>query len=117
MAAPDAAATADAAIDVCIAGGGIGGLAVALALQRKGVRCRVYERDAEFDDRRRGYGLTLSHLQALTELGVAGACRAADAASEAHWLFRADGRVLGYVTALVLLLLLLLLLLATCCCY
>jgi 2-polyprenyl-6-methoxyphenol hydroxylase-like FAD-dependent oxidoreductase len=40
-------------------GGGIGGCALALALQQRGLRCAVYERDASFDERQQGYGLTM----------------------------------------------------------
>lgn len=35
-------------IDVAVVGGGIGGLSVALALTRRGFRCRVFEKDAAF---------------------------------------------------------------------
>ena len=44
-------------VDVIIVGGGVGGLAAALALQQRGVRCAVYERDEDCEQRR-GYGLS-----------------------------------------------------------
>ena len=37
-------------------GGGIGGLALALACLHRGIRCTVYERDINFDERSQGYG-------------------------------------------------------------
>ena len=41
-------------VDVAIIGGGIGGLALALALQQRGVRCAVYERDNSIGERSQG---------------------------------------------------------------
>eukprot|EP00931_Biecheleriopsis_adriatica_P064486 TRINITY_DN39260_c0_g1_i3.p1 TRINITY_DN39260_c0_g1~~TRINITY_DN39260_c0_g1_i3.p1 ORF type:complete len:447 (-),score=47.77 TRINITY_DN39260_c0_g1_i3:652-1992(-) len=59
-----------AKLSVAIIGGGIGGLALALALQHRGVSCRVFERDAHFDERRQGYGLTMQQgTSALKALG------------------------------------------------
>ena len=46
---------------IAIVGGGIAGLGAALALQQKGFRVKVYERDLLFEDRRQGYGLTLTN--------------------------------------------------------
>ena len=43
---------------IAIIGGGIAGSALALALQRKGFRVRVFERDPTFNSRKQGYGLT-----------------------------------------------------------
>lgn len=45
-------------ITVAIIGGGIGGFALAAALQHRNINCVVYERDVEFDERKQGYGLT-----------------------------------------------------------
>ena len=80
-----------------IVGGGIGGLATALALQLKGVRCVVYERD-EHCDQRRGYGLTLSNPASLAALGLEEACRDVNSScvSDCHWTFDEHGHVLGY---------------------
>ena len=68
-------AASSAADPVVIIGGGIGGLAVAVALQARGVACHVYERDGGWDLERRGYGLTLGPTcaAALTSLGLGGA--------------------------------------------
>ena len=85
---------------VGIIGGGIGGLALAVALQSRGVRCIVFERDGGWDERRRGYGLTLGPtcLAALSVLGLEKEVRAIDRActSDCHWVFDPSGRVLGY---------------------
>ena len=49
----------DVDVDVAIVGGGIGGPALALALQKVGItRVAVFERDASHDERSQGYGLT-----------------------------------------------------------
>ena len=37
-------------IDIAVLGGGIGGLALALALTRRGFRCRVFEKDPAFGE-------------------------------------------------------------------
>jgi salicylate hydroxylase len=44
---------------VAIAGGGIGGLALAIALQQRNIPVTIYERDTSFHQRQQGYGLTL----------------------------------------------------------
>lgn len=43
-------------IHVAIVGGGIGGFGLAVALQQRGIRFTVYEKDNSFDERRQGYG-------------------------------------------------------------
>jgi salicylate hydroxylase len=88
----------DDGLRVVIAGGGLGGLALCLALQKAGISARVYERDAQFDDRRQGYGLTLTNSKkgALAELGVLEACIKQDCPSCWHWVLDPKGHVLGY---------------------
>ena len=84
---------------VAIVGGGIGGLALALALQRgsPGAHVRVYERDAHVDERMQGYGLTLSTTNAALEaLGLLEELRERDTPSHAHWVFEGSGAVMGY---------------------
>ena len=57
---------------VAIAGGGVGGLALALALQHRSINCVVYERDADASTRKAGYGLTMQQGgRALDEIGRA----------------------------------------------
>ena len=47
---------------VGIVGGGIGGLALAIALLNKGIDCTVFERDKSFGERSQGYGLTMQQV-------------------------------------------------------
>lgn len=57
--------------NVVVSGAGIGGLATALALQRRGVTVKVFERDESADARPQGYGMTMSTTNtALAELGI-----------------------------------------------
>ena len=46
-------------VDVAIIGCGIGGSALALALQQRGISVKVFERDVDFSQRKQGYGLTM----------------------------------------------------------
>jgi 2-polyprenyl-6-methoxyphenol hydroxylase-like FAD-dependent oxidoreductase len=57
-------------LEVLIAGGGIGGLAAALALARKGIRSQVFEKAPEFGEI--GFGLQLgpNAHRMLTRLGI-----------------------------------------------
>jgi salicylate hydroxylase len=83
---------------VAIIGGGIAGLGAALALQQKGFRVSVFERDSLFEDRRQGYGLTLTNNPKgpLADLNLLDECIARDCPSNAHWIFEPEGNVLGY---------------------
>lgn len=81
---------------IAIIGGGIGGLAAALALQRSGQRVVVFEREAGHESRRSGYGLTLQSPAALKELDLLDALRALNTPSSEHWTFDAQGHILGY---------------------
>ena len=100
-------------VDVAIIGAGIAGLALAVALelahaQRRGASSppsssaparplvRVFERDARFDQRRQGYGLTMQAAHTLEALGLLAEVRARDCASDEHWTFAPCGSVLGY---------------------
>ncbi len=57
-------------MSVAIIGGGIGGIALAAALQHRNIPCVVYERDISFDERKQGYGLTMQQgARALRSLG------------------------------------------------
>jgi salicylate hydroxylase len=58
--------------DFIIIGGGIGGLATALALQKNGFSSQIFERDPEFHSRRQGYSLTIQKngFDALEKLGI-----------------------------------------------
>ena len=86
---------------VVIAGGGISGLALAVALQAAPESTRpnviVLERDETSAARRQGYGVTLSETNAaLAGLGILDDLRENNTKSNAHWTFRDDGKVLGY---------------------
>lgn len=53
-------------LPVAIIGGGLGGTALALALQQRNIPVKVFEKDASFSARRQGYALTMQ--QAATTL-------------------------------------------------
>lgn len=53
-----------------LVGGGIGGLAAGLALQRRGFKITVYERAAEFGEFGAGLIVTANARRALRDLGV-----------------------------------------------
>ena len=56
---------------VAIIGGGIGGVALAVACLHRGIPFTLYERDKSFDARSQGYGLTLQQAsKAIAELGI-----------------------------------------------
>src|SRR5688572_12670449 len=59
-----------AAAPVLIAGGGIGGLAAAIALAQHGIATRVLERRAEFSEAGAGIQLGPNGVRALRRLGV-----------------------------------------------
>lgn len=83
---------------VAVIGGGIGGLAAAIALQRAGIGCTVYERDDSFKQRREGFGLTLTNNPKgpLAALGLLESCIDTDCPSTCHWVFNPQGNILGY---------------------
>jgi len=88
-------------VHVAIIGGGIGGLALAIALRQRHVRCTVFEKDASFDVRRQGYGLTLQQgSRSLARLGVGADVAAASTYSSSHWVFDQGGGVLAFWGAL-----------------
>lgn len=87
----------DKVVRIGIIGGGIGGMALALACQRLGggkMIAEVFERDACFDARSQGYGLTMQQgikvLNALKidmeNVGVSSSC---------HFSFLPDGENIG----------------------
>ena len=73
---------------VAIVGGGLSGLATALALQKIGIKCTVFEKDLCFSDRMQGYGLTLTNNPKgpLNALGLLDECNERDCPSNAHWV-------------------------------
>jgi 2-polyprenyl-6-methoxyphenol hydroxylase-like FAD-dependent oxidoreductase len=88
-------------VRIGIVGGGLGGLSAALALQNAGFyNIQVYERDLCFDQRRDGYGLTLTynpHAQGpLAKLGILEELALRDVPSRSHFVFSPEGFVRGY---------------------
>lgn len=56
---------------VAIIGGGIGGVALAVACLHRGIPFTLFERDSSFDARSQGYGLTLQQAsKAMAGLGI-----------------------------------------------
>lgn len=83
---------------IAIIGGGIGGLATALALQQEGFKVALFERDNKFEDRKQGYGLTLinNKVGPMAKLGILDEVIKNDCPSYQHWVFRSNGQVMGY---------------------
>ncbi|MFE3578632.1 FAD-dependent monooxygenase [Streptomyces vinaceus] len=88
---------------VAVVGGGIGGLAAAVALHRRGWRVEVLERAADFTELGAGISLWPNALRALEVLGLAGAVREFGAVEAAggvrdrrgRWLSRTDNAELA----------------------
>ncbi len=84
---------------IVIVGGGLAGLATALSLQQAGLGpVTVFERDEKFDDRRQGYGLTLTKNMTgpLAKLGILDECIEKNCTSTCHWVFNPEGEIKGY---------------------
>lgn len=81
---------------VGIVGGGIGGLALARALQLAGgFNVTVFERDASFGVRPQGYAVTIQQAShALARLGLLEGVQAEDTECVAHYVFDRTGAVL-----------------------
>ncbi|MGW8776454.1 FAD-dependent monooxygenase [Streptomyces sp. NPDC055796] len=88
---------------VTVVGGGIGGLAAAVALHRRGWRVEVLERAGDFTELGAGISLWPNALRALEVLGLAGAVRALGAVEatggvrdrRGRWLSRTDNAELA----------------------
>ncbi|WP_046471050.1 FAD-dependent monooxygenase [Allosalinactinospora lopnorensis] len=80
-----------------IAGGGIGGLATALALHRQGWTVTVVERAVSLAPVGAGIGLAPNAVRALRELGVADEVRACSASHEGMGIRHPSGRWLVFV--------------------
>ena len=74
---------------IVVAGGGIGGVAAAVALQSRGFDVVVLEADASFDARKQGYGLTIQRQDVMQTMGID--LSEHDAPSTSHYTFSADG--------------------------
>ncbi|REG86626.1 FAD-dependent oxidoreductase [Marinomonas pollencensis] len=79
---------------VAIVGGGIGGMALAVACLHRGIPFTLYERDEEFSARSQGYGLTLQ--QASKAIEGFGLFQLQDGVvSTRHLVHTPEGKVVG----------------------
>jgi 2-polyprenyl-6-methoxyphenol hydroxylase-like FAD-dependent oxidoreductase len=79
---------------VAIIGGGIGGVALAVACLHRGIPFTLYERDSNFDARSQGYGLTLQQAsKAIEGLGIFSLEEGL--ISTRHVVHTTDGKVIG----------------------
>jgi salicylate hydroxylase len=79
---------------VAIIGGGIGGVALAVACMHRGIPFTLYERDSGFDTRSQGYGLTLQQAsKAIEGLGILSLEEGV--ISTRHAVHTTEGKVIG----------------------
>jgi len=79
---------------LAIIGGGIGGVALAVACLHRGIPFTLYERDSGFDARSQGYGLTLQQAsRAIEGLGIFSL--AEGVVSTRHVVHTPEGKVIG----------------------
>lgn len=79
---------------VAIIGGGIGGVALAVACLHRGIPFTLYERDNNFDARSQGYGLTLQQAsKAMEGFGIFSLSEGV--ISTKHVVHTTDGKVIG----------------------
>lgn len=80
--------------EIAIIGGGIGGVALAVACLHRQIPFTLYERDASFDHRAQGYGLTLQQASNIIKsLGLESLPEGV--ISTRHLVHAPDGNVLG----------------------
>jgi 2-polyprenyl-6-methoxyphenol hydroxylase-like FAD-dependent oxidoreductase len=79
---------------VAIIGGGIGGVALAVACLHRGIPFTLYERDNNFDARSQGYGLTLQQASKAIE-GFGIFSLEEGVVSTRHLVHTTDGKVIG----------------------
>jgi 2-polyprenyl-6-methoxyphenol hydroxylase-like FAD-dependent oxidoreductase len=79
---------------VAIIGGGIGGVALAVACLHRGIPFTLYERDSNFEARSQGYGLTLQQAsKAIEGLGIFSL--EDGVVSTRHLVHTTEGKVIG----------------------
>ncbi len=79
---------------IAIVGGGIGGVALAVACLHRGIPFTLYERDSNFEARSQGYGLTLQQAsRAIEGLGIFSLKEGI--ISTRHLVHTTDGKVIG----------------------
>lgn len=84
--------------DVCIAGGGIGGIALALRLKliNKNISIYLAEKDTHFNQRSQGYGLTLQQAnKVLSQLNIRDKVQSIDTPNDAHYTYNKDGELVS----------------------
>ncbi len=81
------------ASEVIVIGGGIGGLTLALALHRAGIKCRVYESSAEIKPLGVGLNLLPHALHALGELGLEAALLAKGIETREYCFYTRHGQL------------------------
>jgi 2-polyprenyl-6-methoxyphenol hydroxylase-like FAD-dependent oxidoreductase len=79
---------------VAIIGGGIGGIALAVACLHRGIPFTLYERDRSFDARAQGYGLTLQQASKAIE-GFGLFALDEGVISTRHVVHTTEGKVIG----------------------
>lgn len=79
---------------VAIIGGGIGGVALAVACLHRQIPFAIYERDTGFDTRSQGYGLTLQQASKAIE-GFGISSLEEGIISTRHLVHTAEGKVIG----------------------
>jgi 2-polyprenyl-6-methoxyphenol hydroxylase-like FAD-dependent oxidoreductase len=83
-------------VQVAIVGGGIGGLAAALALESVGVEVGVYEQAAHLGEVGAGVGLQPNSMRVLQRLGVAEEVARQAAPIDEAWFRHPDGSLAGH---------------------
>lgn len=79
---------------VAIIGAGIGGVALAVACQHRGIPFTLYERDIDFEARSQGYGLTLQQAnRAIKKFGITELPEGI--ISTRHVVHRPQGEIIG----------------------
>jgi 2-polyprenyl-6-methoxyphenol hydroxylase-like FAD-dependent oxidoreductase len=79
---------------IAIIGGGIGGVALAVACLHRGIPFTLFERDNSFDERSQGYGLTLQQAsKAIAGFGISNLKNGI--ISTRHLVHTTDGKVIG----------------------
>jgi 2-polyprenyl-6-methoxyphenol hydroxylase-like FAD-dependent oxidoreductase len=79
---------------IAIIGGGIGGIALAVACLHRGIPFTLYERDNNFEARSQGYGLTLQQAsKAIEGFGITSLDEGV--ISTRHLVHTTDGKVIG----------------------
>jgi 2-polyprenyl-6-methoxyphenol hydroxylase-like FAD-dependent oxidoreductase len=80
--------------NIAIIGGGIGGVALAVACLHRGIPFTLFERDKSFSDRSQGYGLTLQQAsKAMKSFGIHSLKEGI--VSSKHIVHTTDGNIIG----------------------